>query len=118
MTSANVTKYRIELDGKVVGEHRQHHYCHTRWHRLFKFVPLYKHTITPYGEDEDEAPWEGKTQNLWEFLKNINSVSDMKRMVAHIEKQNTILKEWSEKFGNSDKELNLKTLNSISYSPL
>lgn len=119
MTSANVTEFRIERNGEVVGNHSQHHYCHTRWHRLYKYTPFSEHTITPYGEDENEAPWEGKTQPLSEFLKkNPPSISDMKRMVAHIEKQNDILKEWVEKFGEQDKALRLTTLNAISYSPL
>lgn len=119
MTSANVTKYRIERNGEVVGEHSQHHYCHTRWHKLYKYTPFTEHTITSHWLDEEEEYHEGETINLREFLSNHNpSIGDMRRMVEYIEKQNVILKEWSEKFGNSDKELNLKTLNSICYSPL
>lgn len=119
MTSANVTNYRIERDGKVVGQHRQHHLCHTRWHRLYKYTPFTEHTITAYWEDEHEAPHEGKTMGLSEFMANHQPrIADMKRMIAYAEKQNEILKEWVEKFGDSDKELRLRTLNSISHSPL
>ena len=69
MTSANVTYYRIERDGKIVGSHRQHHYCKTKWEDLLKFKPIEDHTITPYGEDEYEVPWEDKTEGLKQFLE-------------------------------------------------
>lgn len=119
MTSANVTKYIIKKNGEVVGEHRQHDYCHTHWHRLYKFTPFTQHTITSHWEDEHEAPHEGKEMGLYEFVANHKpSISDMKRMVEYAEKQNTILKEWVDKFGDSDKELRLRTLNAICHSPL
>lgn len=120
MTSANVTNYRIERNGEVVGEHSQHHMCHTRWHRLYKFTPFTEHVIISNWLDEDGDYHEGTPMGLSEFFiaNHKPSISDMRRMVEHIEKQNIILKEWSEKFGNSDKESNLKTLNSICYSPL
>jgi hypothetical protein len=119
MTSANVTEYTIRKDGEVVGQHRQHCMCHTRWHRLFKFTPYSEYTITPHGLDEEEAYWEGDTQNLRDFMQKIKfHPSDIKRMTEHLEKQNDILKKWVEKFSSQDRELTLKTLNSISYSPL
>jgi hypothetical protein len=119
MTSANVTNYRIERNGEIVGEHSQHHMCHTHWHRLYKYTPFTEYKITPHWEDEHEAPHEGKTVGLSEFLANHKpSISDMKRMMGYIEQQNEILKEWLDKFGDSDKELSLRTRNKISYSPL
>jgi hypothetical protein len=119
MTSANVTNYRIEKNGVEVYDHSQHHYCHTRWHRLFKFVPFTEHTITPHGLDEEEAYWEGKTVNLSEFMGTMKfSIGDVKRFVEHSEKQKLILEEWVEKFGKQDPELTLRTKNSISHSPL
>lgn len=69
MTSANVTLFRIEKNGEKVGEHRLHHYCKPRWEELLKFSPVESHTITPHGLDEHEAPWEGDTQNLRDFLR-------------------------------------------------
>jgi hypothetical protein len=119
MTSANVTEYRIERGGKVVGEHYQNHLCHTNWHRLYKYTPFIEHTITPHWLDEDEEYHEGQTMRLSEFMADHQPrIADMKRMIQYAEKQNTILKEWAEKFGDSDKELKLRTLNAISYSPL
>jgi hypothetical protein len=119
MTSANVTEFTIEKNGVVVGQHSQHHMCHTRWHRLYHYTPFTEYTITSHWLDEEEEYHEGEPMGLSEFLANHKpSISDMRRMIEHIEKQNEILKEWSEKFGNSDRELNLQTLNVISYSPL
>jgi hypothetical protein len=119
MTSANVTNYTIKKDGEVVGEHSQHHMCHPNWHRLYKFVPFTQHTIQSHWLDEEEEYHEGKEMGLSEFIANHKpSISDMRRMTDHIEKQNVILKEWVEKFGDQDKKLTLTTLNSISYSPL
>jgi len=114
MTSANVTKYRIERDGKVVGEHSQHHMCHTHWHRLYKYTPFTEHTITSWWLDEEEEYHEGQTMGLSEFMANHQPrIADMRRMIEHIEKQNTILKEWIEKFGESDKELKLRDRKSV-----
>ena len=102
MTSANVVEYRIEKDGVVVGEHRQHALCHTKWHRLFKYTPFSEHTITPWGYDEEEAYCEGKTVTLQEFFdskKNkfsVFSIQDMKRVVEFAEKQKELLEKWSE----------------------
>jgi len=119
MTSANVTNYRIEKNGKEVGNHRQHHMCHTHWHRLYKFMPHSQYTITAWWLDEEEEYHESEPQNLMNFLRERQpNHGDMKRMVAYIEKQNAILKEWTEKFGDQDKVLRLTTLNCISYSPL
>ena len=120
MTSANVTKFIIEnKNGEVVGEHSQHHMCHTRWHRLYKFQPLTEHTITPIWTDEEEEDHVRETQNLADFLKNIKiTISDVKKFASYMEKEHEIMKEWIEKFGEQDKELKLRTLNSISHSPL
>jgi len=119
MTSANVTEYTIKRNGVVVGEHRQHCMCHTNWHRLYKYTPFTEHTIQSHWLDEEEEYHEGKTMGLSEFIANHKpSISDMKRMVAYAEKQNTILKEWIEKFGDKDHELSLRTRNSICHSPL
>ena len=74
MTSTNVTQYRIEKDGKKVGNHYQHAYCKTKWHELLKFEPLEEHTITPYGEDEEECYWEREPQNLRDFLIGCNAL--------------------------------------------
>jgi hypothetical protein len=119
MTSANVTNFRIERNGEVVGEHSQHAMCHTRWHRLYKFTPFKEHTITSHWLDEDEVYHEGQTIGLSEFMANHQpKIADMRRMTDHIEKQNALLKELAEKIGDSDKALKLRILNSICYSPL
>ena len=119
MTSANVTNYTIYKDGETVGEHSQHHMCHTKWHRLYKFTPFTQHTIQSHWLDEEEEYHEGEEVWLSEFIANHKpSISDMKRMIEHIEKQNVVLKEWIEKFGEQDKILRLTTLNAICYSPL
>lgn len=70
MTSANVTLFRIERAGKVVGSHYQHHYCKTHWPDLLKFEPIEEHTITPHGLDEEEEEWEGDTMPLRKFLES------------------------------------------------
>ena len=119
MTSANVTKYIIRRNGEIVGEHSQHHYCIPRWHRLYKYTPFTEHTIQRTWDDEDEVTHEYDEIGLSEFMANHKpTISDMKRMIEHIEKQNIILKEWVDKFGESDKEFKLRTLNSICHSPL
>lgn len=120
MTSANVTKYIIKnKNGEFVGEHSEHHLCHSRWHRLYKFTPFKEHTITPIWTDEEEEEHVYETQNLLDFLKNIKiTICDVKKFMTHMEKDHEIMKEWVKKFGEQDKELRLRTLNSISYSPL
>lgn len=67
-TSANVSEFRIEKDGKQVGSHRQNWLCKTRWEELLKYQPLEEHTITETWYDEEEEYDEGKPQNLKEFL--------------------------------------------------
>ena len=118
-TSANVTKCIIRRNGEIVGEHYQHCMCNTKWHRLYKYTPFIEHTIQSSWDDEDEVTHEYEEIGLSEFLANCPpKTSDMRRMIEHIEKQNEILEEWVEKFGEKDKPLCSKTLNSISYSPL
>jgi hypothetical protein len=57
--------------------------------------------------------------SLKDFLdKHPPRIADMKRMIEHIEKSHELLKEWVDKFGESDKELRLRTLNSICHNPL
>ena len=119
MTSANVSNYIIRHKEKIVGKHSQHHMCHTRWHRLYKYTPFTEHTIQRTWDDEDEVTHEYDEASLVEFLaEHPPRIADMKRMIAYAEKQNTILKEWVDKFGTQDKELSLRTRNSISHSPL
>ena len=119
MTSANVTNYRIMRNGEVVGEHHQNHYCHTKWHRLYKFTPFSEHTIQKWWLDEEEEYHEGIIENLSDFLQDHQPrIYDMNRMIEYIEKQNALLKEWVDKFGDQDKQMRLVALNSISYSPL
>ena len=75
MTSANVTKYRIESlhTGKEVGIHSQHHCCKTHWGDLLKFSPPEDFTITPYGLDEEEEEWEHDTMNLAVFIERLRN---------------------------------------------
>ncbi len=68
-TSANVVEYRIEKDGKQVGNYRQNVMCKGRYEEMLKYEPLEDHTVTPYGYDEDEDYWEGDTQNLKVYLE-------------------------------------------------
>lgn len=72
MTSANVTNYRIEKDGREVGKHSQHCYCKTRWFELDVFQPPSDYTITPYSLDEEEEEWEGERESLEVFLNRVN----------------------------------------------
>ena len=67
-TSANVTEFRIEKEGRTVDTHRQHAMCKTHWEALLRFVPIEDFTITPYGMDEDYEEWEGATVSLKTFL--------------------------------------------------
>ena len=72
MTSANVTKYRIEdLNGKQIGEHYQSHLCKTHWGDLLKFIPAENFTITNTWEDEDEEYHEGEPVNLKVFIDKL-----------------------------------------------
>lgn len=72
MTSANVVEYTIkDLKGNEVGKHSQHCLCKTKWGRLLKFTPAENFTITPWGYDEDEAYWEGKTISLKKFIDDL-----------------------------------------------
>jgi hypothetical protein len=68
-TSANVVEYRIEKDGKTVGNYRQNLMCMSRFEEMLKYQPLEEHTVTPYGYDEEEDYWEDDTQNLKEYLQ-------------------------------------------------
>lgn len=72
MTSANVTEYRIEnLQGDVVGTHRQNHLCMTHWGDLLVFTPPEDFMITAHGLDEDEEEWEDDPMNLSVFIANL-----------------------------------------------
>jgi hypothetical protein len=69
MTSANVVQYEIQdKNGKTVGTHRQNIMCKTCNDGLEKFIPPEDFTMLPYGYDEEEELWEGKSQNLKEWL--------------------------------------------------
>ena len=70
-TSANVVEYRIEKDGKQVGNYRQNVMCKGRYEELLKYEPLEQHIITPYGYDEDEEYWESDPQNLKTYLEKM-----------------------------------------------
>jgi hypothetical protein len=120
MTSANVTNYTIRNEeGEIVGTHRQHALCHTRWHRLWKFTPWTKHTITAHWEDEHEAPHEDEPRLLSEFLsKRGYSISEGKRILNHAEAQRDLLKEWVDRIGLDDLELKQKTEKLLLYGPL
>ena len=63
-TSANVIEYRIEKDGKIVGNHREHLLCRSHYEDLLKFQPLKDYTITPYWYDEEEDYDEAEPKNL------------------------------------------------------
>lgn len=71
-TSANVVEYRIEKDGKQVGNYRQNIMCAGRYEEMLKYQPLEEHTVTPYGYDEDEDYWESDTQNLKIYLEKLS----------------------------------------------
>ena len=121
MTSANVTKYYIKRNGELVGTHSQHHYCHTHWHRLWKYTPWKEHTITSCWEDEDEAPHWSKPENLADFIKaRPPSIGDMKRMIDFIERQKELLEEWRELYGkhpDTPQELREKALKINWFNP-
>jgi len=71
-TSANVVEYRIERNGKQVGNYRQNIMCTGRYEEMLKYQPLEEHTVTPYGYDEDEDYWESDTQNLKTYLEKLS----------------------------------------------
>ena len=125
MTSANVINYRIERNGEVVGEHRQNLMCRTNWHRLIDYTPFAEHNITPYGEDENEAPWTGETTTLLEFFSELEkgrftifSIADMWEMIKHIEKQKALLEEWMKVSEEDLPDLKKRTQKAIWYNPL
>ena len=69
MTSANTIYYTIRDKNAVeVGSHSQNVMCSTCIDGLEKFIPAEDFTIQPWGYDEEEEDWEGKPQNLAEWL--------------------------------------------------
>ena len=69
MTSANVIEYRILLGKNQVGHFRKNILCRLpEYSDLLKYEPIEKHSIIPYGYDEDEEYWEGTKMNLKKFL--------------------------------------------------
>jgi len=71
-TSANVVEYTIEKNNESVGRFRKHMMCTLPdYADLLKYQPLNEHTITPWGYDEEEEEWEGKTKNLEKFLREM-----------------------------------------------
>ena len=70
-TSANVIEYQIQRAGENVGDYRQHLMCKSHYEKLLQFEPLNEHTITPWGYDEDDEYWEGETQNLEVYLREM-----------------------------------------------
>lgn len=125
MTSANVINYIIHRNGEVVGEHRQNLMCNTQWHKLIDYTPFAEHTITPYGEDEDESPWTGETKNLIDFFSELEkgrftifSIADMREMIKHIEKQKALLEEWTNVSEEDLYDLKKRTQKAICYNPL
>ena len=74
MTSANVIEYSIcDSTGKEVGRHKYNLYCKPTWGELLKFIPANNYTIYPYGYDEEESYWEGKTVNLQKFIDELKA---------------------------------------------
>ena len=72
MTSANVINYTIrDLKGEKVGSHYQHLLCATKWGKLLAFEPAENFTITAWGEDEEEEPWEDEPMSLKVFIDRL-----------------------------------------------
>jgi hypothetical protein len=68
-TSANVTRYVIRRDGRIVGEHTQHALCKYNHHELLKYQPPERFTIQPHWDDEDEVTHAYDERPLAEFLQ-------------------------------------------------
>lgn len=79
MTSANVTYYTIrDLQENDVGRHSQHCLCKTHWEKLLVFTPPENFTIQPWGYDDEEEYWEGRTHNLRDFIGYLRVTSGLK----------------------------------------
>ena len=70
MTSANTTEYLVfDKEGRQVGVHHQNWLCKTKWENLLKFNPPQEFTILDTWLDEEEEYFEGKKENLADFLR-------------------------------------------------
>lgn len=74
VTSANVVEYLIRKDGIVVGKHRHNILCKPHWEKLEVFTPYERHTIEPFGYDEEEEFWSSGEQPLEEFMRRVSRV--------------------------------------------
>lgn len=65
----------LKATGEVVGYHRQHHYCKTRWEELANlYSPIEDYTIQAYGYDEEENEWEGEVHDLYDFFVEVGFI--------------------------------------------
>ena len=105
-TSANVIEYTICKDGEQVGHHRYNVMCQPHFEDLLKFQPLEDYTISPYGYDEDEDLWGGKSKNLKVFMDDLED----KKRKERIWKLEYRIKKWDEKAeDNENNKHNLST---------
>lgn len=70
-TSANVRKYEIYHNGKIVGRYRIHLMCKITFEPLLKYTPASEHTILEYWYDEDEEYHEKEEIALDKFLDKV-----------------------------------------------
>lgn len=97
-TSANVTEYTIYKDKKEVGHFRKHHL--TKWPdyaELLKYQPLSEYDILPWGYGYEDEYWEGKKQNLENYLQDMKSYNKrIKDFFESIKTAEQILQELKE----------------------
>ena len=77
MTSANVIEYDIrDNSGKMILQHSQNIMCKTDIRKLLALENPETLTIHPWGYDEEEEIWEGKSEKLDKWLKkNKNEIN-------------------------------------------
>jgi len=107
MTSANVIEYTIYKGENRVGSFSKNVMCKfPDYSELLKYQPLKEHTILPWGYDEEEEEWEGRRENLENYLKKM--VSCNKWLRAYFRKEKTaeeILQEIKEAYDEMTRKM-------------
>jgi len=98
-TSANVIKYKIYRNGKIVGGYHINLMCKIQYTPLLKYTPTNEHTIMEYWYDEDEELHKKEEIPLDKFLDkvlpkiNLNPTSHSWRYQFY--KNNSECNDWS-----------------------
>jgi hypothetical protein len=108
-TSANVRKYKIYHNGKIVGGYHINLMCKIQYQPLLKYTPTSEHTIIEYWYDEDEEYHEKEEVRLDKFLDkvlpkiNLNPTSHSWRYQLY--KNNPTCKSWISELNKNNKEV-------------